>query len=258
MNNVNRVSLLSKAAFYKDYLQEQKPVIITDLINKWQGFELWSLDYFEQKYGNKKAGTMRLKNGQSDADTYSDSSDSSMLVSEIISSVKKGINNAEVVLASSLDAFKPEIREEIEIPTYCLDGKFFRSRIYIGPKGLVTTLHQDLPENLYAVVKGSKHITLYPPNHRKWLYANSVFSKHPNFSRFNPDHANYELFPLSRKAKPVEVYLQAGEMLYIPSLWWHHIRNTDDSIALNFWWSVGWKTFIAWAAAKYKQLIQNP
>lgn len=248
---------MSTTDFLKEYVQQQKPVIITDVISKWLGFEYWSLDYFEQKYGRNKAGVMLLKNGQSNADTYSDSADNSVLVSKIISSVKKGINEAEIVLASSLDALKPEIMEEIEIPAYCQNGKFFRSRIYIGPKGLVTTLHQDLPENLYAVVKGSKHITLYPPNNRKWLYANSIFSKHPNFSKFNPDYANYELFPLARKAKPVEVYLQAGEMLFIPSLWWHHIRNTDDSIALNFWWSVGWKTIIAWAAAQYKQLLHK-
>jgi hypothetical protein len=257
MLEVSRVSALSKIEFYNKYVKKSQPVIFTDIAKEWRGVKTWSLDFFQQKYGEKEASIMRLKDGKADPDTYSDESSNHVPVSTIIKEVKKGISKTSMVLASSTDPFYPELEKDIEIPVYCKGGKFFRSRIYIGPKGLVTTLHQDLPENLYVVAVGSKHITLFPPGDRKWLYANSIFSKHPNFARYNPDEPDATKFPLAKNAHPLEVHLQAGEVLYIPSLWWHHIRNTEDSIALNFWWSVGWKTVVAWGAALYKKIYNH-
>lgn len=253
---VERVKQIGYDVFYKDYVHKNKPVIITDVVTEWRAFIEWTQESFKQKYGYKQAGIMRLKNGRSDADTYSEAQNNLHAVADIIASVQKGIENADMVLASDANVLQPEINEDVKIPSYCKRGRFFRNRIYVGPKGLVTTLHQDLPENLYAIISGAKHITLYPPANRKWLYPNPPLSKHPNFARFNPDQPDYKLYPLAIKAMPIEVYLKAGEMLFIPSLWWHHIRNTTDSIAMNFWWSVGWKVLPAWVAAKLKKMSQ--
>jgi hypothetical protein len=254
---VQRIECPPIEIFYRDYVKKNIPVIITNMVNQWNGFREWTIDDFGEKFGDVKAGIMRLKNGQSDADTYNDSISSAVPVRDIVHSIKKGAGGAEMVLASNTEAFYPMIASDIEVPIYCKDGRFFRSRIYLGPKGLITSLHQDLPDNLYAVVKGSKHITLFAPDDRKFLYPNSVFSKHPNFSRFNPDKPDFKKYPSSERATPIEVYLKEGDLLYIPSLWWHHIRNTEDSIALNFWWNTGWKSAIAWGAATYKRLFQS-
>jgi len=39
--------------------------------------------------------------------------------------------------------------------------------------------------------------------------------------------------------KAIETTLNAGEVLYLPTGWWHRIES-DPGIALNFWWSPGW------------------
>lgn len=36
-------------------------------------------------------------------------------------------------------------------------------------------------------------------------------------------------------AKYLEIELVRGEMLFIPKLWWHHVRTVENSIAVNFW-----------------------
>ncbi|MCW5906388.1 MAG: cupin-like domain-containing protein [Chitinophagales bacterium] len=257
MDKVLRVPKPDAKLFYKEYVNKSKPVIITGMVSEWNGYKEWTIDSFHQKFATKQVGIMRVKKGKSDADTYSDDVNAAVKVDEVVRSVKKGISSAEMVLASSINALYPEVTHDIEIPEYCINRNFFRSRIYLGPKGLVTQLHHDLPENLYAVIRGSKHITLYAPTDRKFLYPQSLFSKHPNFSRFDPDFPDFETFSLARSAKPIEVWLEEGEMLYMPSLWWHHIRNSEDSIAVNFWWSVGWKTAIAWAGAQYKNWFRK-
>ena len=32
--------------------------------------------------------------------------------------------------------------------------------------------------------------------------------------------------------------LEAGEMLYLPSLWFHHVQQTHGCIAVNFWYDM--------------------
>ena len=43
-------------------------------------------------------------------------------------------------------------------------------------------------------------------------------------------------FPLFAKVRPLEATLHAGDLLYIPQFWWHHIENlTDGCVSLSFW-----------------------
>ncbi len=35
------------------------------------------------------------------------------------------------------------------------------------------------------------------------------------------------------KAKPVEVILEPGEIIYIPPRWWHHVKNMENTIAMG-------------------------
>jgi hypothetical protein len=78
----------------------------------------------------------------------------------------------------------------------------------------------------------------------------------PNHAHVDPEKPDYERCPKFRDAQPYVVELVAGETLFIPSLWWHHLRNLEPSMALNFWWSTGWKLPIAWAMAMTKKVMQ--
>ena len=50
------------------------------------------------------------------------------------------------------------------------------------------------------------------------------------------DISQREQFPeFFENAKYIEVELKVGEMLFIPKLWWHHVRTLENSIAVNFW-----------------------
>jgi len=44
----------------------------------------------------------------------------------------------------------------------------------------------------------------------------------------NPDT---ETYPQFRNARCLEVTLCAGDALYLPSLWYHHVRQTHATIA---------------------------
>ena len=37
---------------------------------------------------------------------------------------------------------------------------------------------------------------------------------------------------------PVEVTLEAGDALYLPAGWWHYVRQSGLTIALNWWYDM--------------------
>lgn len=43
---------------------------------------------------------------------------------------------------------------------------------------------------------------------------------------------------LPPEAKPLHISLQAGDTLYLPVGWWHHVRQSGLTIALNWWYDV--------------------
>jgi lysine-specific demethylase 8 len=71
------------------------------------------------------------------------------------------------------------------------------------------------------------------------LYSNPFRSALPNYSRFDAEKLDYDRFPLSREVAPIEVILQPGDALYLPSRWWHQTCSLDLSASFNFWWADG-------------------
>ena len=106
-------------------------------------------------------------------------------------------------------------------------------RLWLGPSGSLTPLHYDSRDNLVCQYIGRKHFVLYPPSDIPFLYTYGVA---PSWSRVeNPRRADLAKFPLFAKAKPVEVTVQAGEILYLPARWSHFVVNLDVSMMVNFW-----------------------
>jgi jumonji domain-containing protein 7 len=45
-------------------------------------------------------------------------------------------------------------------------------------------------------------------------------------------------FPLLSKAHPVKIIVSEGEMLYIPSLWYHRVTQTCETVGVNYWFDM--------------------
>ena len=51
----------------------------------------------------------------------------------------------------------------------------------------------------------------------------------------NPD---FDRFPEYQNAHPLKLRLNAGDVLYLPSLWFHHLQQSQGCIAVNFWYDM--------------------
>ena len=102
----------------------------------------------------------------------------------------------------------------------------------MGAKGTVTTLHVGFSDFLFVQVMGRKKWILYPSNNRVFLDSRTERTFH-YYSKANPYKKDDPDFPLLKHAEQYEVYLEPGDVLWVPSFVWHHVENLSDSIGIR-------------------------
>lgn len=141
--------------------------------------------------------------------------------------------------------------------------------LWIGNNQSVTSFHKDHYENLYAVVTGEKTFTLLPPcdayrmHLAQYPVATCCDTPHGLHIIQSPDSQRVLWSPIEDLAsnecseeykrqhsayfdpllpKPFIVTVKAGEILYLPSLWWHQVEQTTGKdnmvIAVNYWYDM--------------------
>ncbi|KIJ56686.1 hypothetical protein M422DRAFT_22845 [Sphaerobolus stellatus SS14] len=158
---------------------------------------------------------------------------------------------------SEFEPLLPEVPNEIPWATEALGRSPDAVNLWIGDSHSTTSVHSDPYENLYTVVRGAKHFTLFPPTEAYCLREKSY--KHAQYIRSTPS-SPLTLQPSPSgtvrwssildpslpgsvpEASPFRVTVHAGEILYLPPGWWHHVKQTGDKtgicIALNWWYDM--------------------
>mmetsp|Transcript_2231 Transcript_2231/g.3125 ORF Transcript_2231/g.3125 Transcript_2231/m.3125 type:complete len:207 (-) Transcript_2231:173-793(-) len=119
-----------------------------------------------------------------------------------------------------------------------------------GERGVVAATHYDGGRNMVAMITGAKRYILSPPNQCPKL---GIITKkrHPTFrhSLLNFGHINLlansdieaksmpkkekDWLNLSKNSLAVDTVLKAGQVLYIPSHWFHYIISLQKSAQCN-------------------------
>jgi lysine-specific demethylase 8 len=104
-----------------------------------------------------------------------------------------------------------------------------QANVWILPDGYVSELHFDLSHNLNTVLRGEKDVILLPPEETRNLYP------------VGAQNSRVRLFDIAaefhrvRRARYWKTTLGAGDTLYIPPFYWHHVRSRGESVAVNVW-----------------------
>jgi hypothetical protein len=139
--------------------------------------------------------------------------------------------------ATTVDAWLPGFRGENDLG---MGGRQPLVSAWIGNRSRVSA-HQDVPDNLACVVAGHRRFTLFPPNQLANLYVGPIdftpAGQAVSLVDFaHPDLAKYPKFTEAAKHAQVAV-LEAGDAVFIPTLWWHHIEALDRfNVLVNYWW----------------------
>ncbi|MEO8374577.1 MAG: cupin-like domain-containing protein [Sphingomonas bacterium] len=119
-------------------------------------------------------------------------------------------------------------------------------RLWIG-NAVTVAAHYDPSENLACCVAGRRRFTLFPPEQTRGLYPGpfELTPAGPIVSMVDLDAPDPDRFPLFAEAMAASLTceLDPGDALYIPYLWWHHVRSLDRiNLLVNFWWKVAANT----------------
>jgi len=136
------------------------------------------------------------------------------------------------------------------------DGALYDCHVYFGPRGSMSPLHYDPMDNVILQFVGEKRVLLFPQTTLSedeeefflstmrtrqrqgvdWYYAGEEGQQY-NTSPIDVEEVDWERYPRFRMAPPaLEGVLRAGDLLYVPKRWWHHVRNLERSLAINCFW----------------------
>jgi hypothetical protein len=139
--------------------------------------------------------------------------------------------------ATSVDTCLPGLRADNDL----LFGEIQPlTSIWIGNQTTIAA-HNDLPDNMACVVAGHRRFTLFPPAQISNLYIGPLdFTPAGRpISLVDFNNPDFEKFPRFREAlEHAQVAeLAAGDVLFIPSMWWHQVVAHDPfNILVNYWW----------------------
>ena len=114
-------------------------------------------------------------------------------------------------------------------------------RLWIG-NAMQIPAHFDVSTNLAVCVAGRRRFTLFPPEQVANLYLGPIDNTlaGPPSSMVDPDAPDFDRYPrFSEALAHAQVAeLEPGDALFIPSIWWHHVRAFDRlNVLVNYWWA---------------------
>lgn len=101
----------------------------------------------------------------------------------------------------------------------------------MGSAGVQLWTHYDVMDNILVQVVGRKRVVLFPPSDAPYLYLTGDKSRVMDIDAPDPD-----AFPKFSQATRWEAELEAGEVLYIPALWFHNVTALEFGVAVNVFW----------------------
>ena len=250
INLISTLSDLSPAEF--STIWTDKPFILTDPVREWPAYQTWVVDELIQKYGEVKfraeAVDWSLKTY---VDYMNDTSDESPLylfdrffVEKMDIEVGKENNGQYWApecfgedLFAALGNKRPHSRWLIVGPersgsTFHKDPNATRSVSYF----LTTRFKSDLSSAWNAVLRGSKYWIMFPAS-PSTPPPPGVFVSEDQSEVTSPLSIAEWLLGFHAEARMsrgcVEGICHEGEVLHVPSGWWHLVVNLSPSIAIT-------------------------
>lgn len=103
-----------------------------------------------------------------------------------------------------------------------------------GMRGIIAETHYDSGKNMIAMLRGAKRYILTPPHTCKYLGIISDV-RHPSYRHSVIDWSDTHQAKAHNfdKVDAIDTILREGEILYIPSFWFHYIISLQVSIQCN-------------------------
>ncbi|XP_073067779.1 bifunctional peptidase and (3S)-lysyl hydroxylase JMJD7 [Manis javanica] len=254
--------------FYRDWVCPSRPCVIRNALKHWPALQKWSFPYLRATAGSTEVSVAVTPDGYADAvrgDRFVMPAERRLPLSCVLDVLEGQAQHPGVLyvqkqcsnLPGELPQLLPDLEPHVPWASEALGKLPDAVNFWLGEAAAVTALHKDHYENLYCVVSGEKQFLLHPPSDRPFipyeLYTPATYqlTTEGSFKMVDeeamekvpwipldplaPDLARY---PCYSKAQALCCTVQAGGMLYLPALWFHHVQQSHGCIAVNFWYDM--------------------
>lgn len=121
-----------------------------------------------------------------------------------------------------------------------------RRLLFIGNATTGTHAHYDLFDVVVTVLAGRKRFQFFPPACRRRLKPYRSPLPCCNYSS-RTDREVRDLFERTADPRVFDLTADAGEMVYIPSCWWHRVTNDGFTASLSSLWPPPTASRCRWA-----------
>jgi hypothetical protein len=232
---IDTVDTITPADFKKNYLDARRPLVIKGLTGDWPARQKWTPEYLKQVVG--KQVVPLYDNAKADPSKPINSAAAEMLFDEYIDLIMSQPTELRIFF---FNIFKqaPQLLNDVVLPKDLMGG-FLESMpaMFFGGSDSVTFLHYDidLPHIFHTHFHGRKHVILFENKWKRRLYClpNATYALE-DYDVANPD---IKKFPTLDGVEGIEVFLEHGDTLFMPTGYWHWMKYLDGgySLSLRAW-----------------------
>ncbi|KAK4152417.1 hypothetical protein C8A00DRAFT_16262 [Chaetomidium leptoderma] len=230
-NEIARFEDLSYDEFAESW--SKKPFILTECIQSWPVTKSWTVESFLSQYADVvfraeavdwsfATYSQYMRNNQDESPLY-------LFDRKFAEKMTLKVGKEEGAAYWKPDCFGPDLFELLgaERPAH--------RWLIIGPERSGSTFHKDpnATSAWNAVIQGAKYWIMFPP----LASVPGVFVSRDSSEVTSPLSIAEWLLEFHAEARKLpecrEGICQAGEILHVPSGWWHLVVNLEDGIALT-------------------------
>jgi ribosomal protein L16 Arg81 hydroxylase len=248
---ISREHNLTAETFFEQYYLSNRPVILKGMASPWPACQRWSPEDFKARFGDTD---VEIQTGRESSPQYQRDFESccrTIRLADYVDQIRQNAESNDVYLAARNRVFQFKPMEQlfndlVPLPEF-LNRETLANNIFmwLGPAGTVTQLHHDWQNVFFVQVYGQKRFRLVSPRQSHLVY--NTQSRFADVDCENPDYQN---FPLFQEATLFEFTLNAGDCLFIPVGWWHHVRALEVSISLSLT-NFSWQNSYDWQVPVY-------
>jgi hypothetical protein len=250
MKKITELEAVSLDMFREEIVPAGKAVVMRGAVNHWASVAKATntnalCDYLRAGAGSGDVSVMRAKPSVGGRFFYADDirkfnfDQAKMGFAAFLDELMAGAGGDALYMGSTpIGQGFPGLSQDFPMP---LVPAGTEPRLWVGNRTIVST-HHDGSSNIASVVAGTRTFTLFPPEQVRNLYPGPI--EHtmagPQVSLVDLDAPDLDRFPRYADALSAAqtADLGPGDAIYMPPLWWHHVRATGDfNVLVNFWWT---------------------
>ncbi len=228
---VERRTMPPSDELFARYFAGNRPAVFTDATEGWPARD-WTPERIVEIVGDVEMEIASHRDDDATPDRNLDAHREKTTLAEYVRRIRAaGETNDIYTVANNKNMDRPAFKklladirvDEAIFDPARLDGGF---SFWLGPAGTVTPLHHDTTNVFFHQLHGRKRFLLIAPEETSLLDHATGF-----YVNLDP-----EADPLPPELEGVPIHtveLAAGESLFIPVGWWHHVRALDVSISFS-------------------------